>query len=68
MTKRLITFLAGVVGAFVFVVAPVVNAAILEYSGESTYTVEYGDIPVSYTHLTLPTTCRVCRSRWWPDH
>ena len=21
-------------------------------------------VPVSYTHLTLPTTCRVCRSRW----
>ena len=21
---------------------------------------------VSYTHLTLPTTCRVCRSRWAP--
>ena len=24
--------------------------------------------PVSYTHLTLPTTCRVCRSRWSPYH
>ena len=23
---------------------------------------------VSYTHLTLPTTCTPCRSRWWPDH
>ena len=23
---------------------------------------------VSYTHLTLPTTCRVCRSRWSPYH
>ena len=22
---------------------------------------------VSYTHLTLPTTCNLCRSRWWPD-
>ena len=22
---------------------------------------------VSYTHLTLPTTCRVCRARWWAD-
>ena len=21
--------------------------------------------PVSYTHLTLPTTCTPCRSRWW---
>ena len=25
-------------------------------------------VPVSYTHLTLPTTCRVCRSRWSPYH
>ena len=24
-------------------------------------------IPVSYTHLTLPTTCNLCRSRWSPD-
>ena len=23
---------------------------------------------VSYTHLTLPTTSRRCRSRWSPDH
>ena len=25
-------------------------------------------ISVSYTHLTLPTTCRVCISRWSPYH
>ena len=25
-------------------------------------------IPVSYTHLTLPTTCTRCRSRWSPYH
>ena len=24
--------------------------------------------PVSYTHLTLPTTSALCRSRWSPDH
>ena len=24
--------------------------------------------PVSYTHLTLPTTIGWCRSRWSPDH
>ena len=24
-------------------------------------------LAVSYTHLTLPTTCTPCRSRWWPD-
>ena len=23
---------------------------------------------VSYTHLTLPTTCNLCRSRWSPSH
>ena len=23
---------------------------------------------VSYTHLTLPTTCNLCRSRWWGYH
>ena len=26
------------------------------------------DLAVSYTHLTLPTTCNLCRSRWSPDH
>ena len=25
-------------------------------------------IPVSYTHLTLPTTSALCRSRWSPYH
>ena len=24
--------------------------------------------PVSYTHLTLPTICLTCRSRWSPYH
>ena len=29
----------------------------------------YGSlIPVSYTHLTLPTTTPQCRSRWSPYH
>ena len=27
-----------------------------------------GPMPVSYTHLTLPTTKRWCRSRWSPYH
>ena len=26
----------------------------------------YHSAPVSYTHLTLPTTRCMCRSRWWP--
>ena len=25
-------------------------------------------VPVSYTHLTLPTTLHECRSRWSPCH
>ena len=25
-------------------------------------------VPVSYTHLTLPTRSCQCRSRWSPDH
>ena len=29
---------------------------------------EDGMTPVSYTHLTLPTTCTPCRCRWWPGH
>ena len=28
----------------------------------------YGYNAVSYTHLTLPTTCTRCRSRWSPYH
>ena len=27
-----------------------------------------GHTPVSYTHLTLPTTLHECRSRWSPYH
>mgnify|MGYP001820776798 CR=1 FL=1 len=27
-----------------------------------------GNVPVSYTHLTLPTTLCMCRSRWSPYH
>ena len=27
-----------------------------------------GSSPVSYTHLTLPTTSALCRSRWSPYH
>ena len=31
-------------------------------------TVFWSLLPVSYTHLTLPTTDVVCRSRWSPSH
>mgnify|MGYP001812214951 CR=1 FL=1 len=27
-----------------------------------------GRLPVSYTHLTLPTRSCQCRCRWWPYH
>ena len=41
------------------------------YFEEGTF-VKEGDplylIAVSYTHLTLPTTCNLCRSRWSPYH
>ena len=30
--------------------------------------IDRGDRPVSYTHLTLPTTLHECRSRWSPYH
>ena len=30
--------------------------------------IQEGEIPVSYTHLTLPTTKALCRSRWSPYH
>ena len=29
---------------------------------------DYSGAPVSYTHLTLPTTWSRCRSRWSPYH
>ena len=29
---------------------------------------QFGRIAVSYTHLTLPTTKALCRSRWWACH
>ena len=38
----------------------------LKFKGEET-TCQIGN-PVSYTHLTLPTTLHECRSRWSPYH
>ena len=37
---------------------------IVEINFNNTWT----PVPVSYTHLTLPTTCTRCRSRWSPYH
>ena len=56
-----------------------VNEALREYSkhrdvfyvlGSALGPYPYPDIvrAVSYTHLTLPTTCNLCRSRWSPYH
>ena len=36
--------------------------------GISKNPIEYDAVAVSYTHLTLPTTARRCRSRWSPYH
>ena len=33
-----------------------------------THPIPQNYLPVSYTHLTLPTSCGQCRSRWGPDH
>ena len=36
--------------------------------GEAALAERYGVSPVSYTHLTLPTSVLMCRSRWSPYH
>ena len=37
-------------------------------AGHDVLVLPHSSDPVSYTHLTLPTTDVVCRSRWSPDH
>ena len=37
-------------------------------AGTETCAGKPGSLAVSYTHLTLPTTARRCRSRWSPYH
>ena len=46
------------------------NLAIIEHTDvdESLKGQGIGKQPVSYTHLTLPTTIGWCRSRWSPYH
>ena len=41
-----------------------------KYKSKPQWDIRKGDRTwtVSYTHLTLPTTCRGCRSRWSPYH
>ena len=47
-----------------------VTQKVIELCEANHYTYGYRKIaaPVSYTHLTLPTTSRRCRSRWSPYH
>ena len=44
----------------------------INYVINTRFTQEHGYLveskPVSYTHLTLPTTLHECRSRWSPYH
>ena len=40
----------------------------IENALDKTEESENGNTAVSYTHLTLPTTCTRCRSRWSPYH
>ena len=42
----------------------------LKQSGQDVTLIDYwkDHVPVSYTHLTLPTTLSTCRSRWSPYH
>ena len=44
----------------------VVDDLPMAWTGLTIVDVEQG--PVSYTHLTLPTTQQLCRSRWSPYH
>ena len=60
-------------GLTLLIVSALMGHQVLPASAASTgYTatdiVEYIKIPVSYTHLTMPTTCNLCRSRWSPYH
>ena len=36
--------------------------------GDCSHEIKRSLLPVSYTHLTLPTTWQACRSRWSPYH
>ena len=40
----------------------------LKISGQDFRVTAGSRVAVSYTHLTLPTTCNLCRSRWSPYH
>ena len=44
------------------------NAASDEFQVERLFTKTNHPDAVSYTHLTLPTKCEQCRSRWSPYH
>ena len=45
------------------------EGVITSVANSEDYPIESGfSSPVSYTHLTLPTTLHECRSRWSPYH
>ena len=53
------------------VLAPMLKARYLGVNGWFSTNIlgnRDGEVPVSYTHLTLPTICFKCRSRWAPCH
>ena len=49
-----------------FLVSSSINVSIFHITWLDTFWTD--PIPVSYTHLTLPTTTPQCRSRWSPYH
>ncbi len=44
--------------------ATILDTVHLPLSVLAKYPYELSSGPVSYTHLTLPTSCSACRSRW----
>ena len=53
---------------FVGVQAIEVNAEQVRFQRRDQVIQCFAEEPVSYTHLTLPTTLNSCRSRWSPYH
>ena len=49
-------------------VLPIITAVSREVFLQTPRLQEEAALAVSYTHLTLPTTCTRCRSRWSPYH
>ena len=54
--------------SFPLITFPLLKSLIFLRWGPALFPFSISHEPVSYTHLTLPTTCRGCRSRWSPYH